>query len=91
MHIIFKYFHIFLELDGLSLNQDIVASLMLKNSNGKIKFMVYNNVFWNYFFEFPDYKAFHYGWILLSNFCFALSVFFYYIYIDLIVNGRAWN
>lgn len=78
-----------IELEGLSLNQDIISSLMLKNNDGKIKFMVYNNVFWDYFHDFPENFRFHVIWAVIGTTVFCASVIFYYIYCNLIFHGKA--
>jgi len=48
-----------IELEGLGLNQEVIENLKKKESKGKVKFIVYNGRFWDFYYNYPKYKRKH--------------------------------
>ena len=46
----------FADLQGLTLNLDTIDFLKLRNKDGKVSFMIYNSVFWNFYHEVNQKK-----------------------------------
>lgn len=62
----FSKINVFIDLKGLSLNLDTIDFLKIKNKNGKISFMIYNNVFWNFYHKVMEKKNLHLMWLIFS-------------------------
>ena len=48
-----------IDLQGFVFNKDVMKNLKLKEFQGRIKFMVYTEKFWDYFYNYPTYRKRH--------------------------------
>jgi len=55
------------DLEGFSFNREIKNSLKTKEFQGRIRFMVYDSRFWDYFYNYPKYKLRHIMTLILGT------------------------
>eukprot|EP01016_Furgasonia_blochmanni_P016524 TRINITY_DN1961_c0_g1_i4.p1 TRINITY_DN1961_c0_g1~~TRINITY_DN1961_c0_g1_i4.p1 ORF type:complete len:298 (+),score=25.40 TRINITY_DN1961_c0_g1_i4:65-958(+) len=56
------------DVEGFSFNKDIKNKLIQKAIDGKVRFMVYNSRFYDFYANFPRYKRFHVGELIRTSF-----------------------
>ena len=53
----------------------------MKSKDGLVKFGVFNQEFWNYYYNFQKENIFHLIWIIWASFCLGIGIVIdYYIF-----------
>ena len=79
-------FHLFLDLDGFTFNREITSNLLLKKNHGKVRFMIYNNVFWEYYTGFPKYLAIFFALFITATILIGVQGFILFVIIHEIMH-----
>lgn len=70
----FEFLIFSLDLPGFVFNVDVMKNLKMKEFQGRIKFMLYNGKFWDYYYDYPKLKGRHILAFLLGTLILSAQV-----------------
>ncbi len=78
--LLISWFFISLELGGGVFTAEQISALKSKEDRGRIRFMIYDNIFWNFYYNFPKVRISLILWIIASSGFLGLHVYFFIYY-----------